>query len=745
MSNAKSFLKKNKEKLIRAYISVRHADLCKKGDELRKMPLFKECEEAWEEELYDWLYPYEYWIESDEWEKRLSKISFKASPGDEFETENKVGKKVSYVLMLAEGYECAEGFGEAVKECLKDLDKEPVFIYGDEDVYDGFERKEPYFKPCFSPELLEQFNYIGGAVLVRKDLVGDVLGTVGERSSKAGNETENESKNEVEKEKEENEKKDLIKSKVTKDNFYKLIKALAEKADKASFNEEELKAGLYKNILHIPHIISRSEKSFKYSDWEEKIIEKDFPEDKSFDQDFSEEKNEEKTAEESAKEVEKEAAEEAEKEATPKKREPSIDIIIPTKDHPDVLETCIASIKGRSNYKNFHITVIDNGSKPEAKEAYNKLSREYGFDYIYDPQPFNYSRMNNIAIRKTDSELVLLLNDDTEVITGSFLEKMSDYALRPEIGAVGAKLLFAKTNKIQHAGVTNLAVGPSHKLLEADDEKDHYFGRNKFDHDVFSVTGACMMIERKKLEKAGLLDEDLSVAYNDIDLCIRLFEAGYRSVQCNKAVLYHYESLTRGADEGDKGKYKRLLEEKEKLYLLHPWARGFDPFYNPNLIDNSADYLPAAKDCTRDTSAFCGLLEKPDSLPGDSMMIKARLDRVQKQLRNTASGKDFIWMDGWGFVRGCDNRRFDKSLCFTRSDKKEILRYELFATYRKDIIKAFPGEDHIDLSGFYLRIPAEDLGEYDWNVSIAMTDIMTGKMLCKDLKTVVKGNTGSKA
>jgi len=95
-------------------------------------------------------------------------------------------------------------------------------------------------------------------------------------------------------------------------------------------------------------------------------------------------------------------------------------------------------------------------------------------------------------------------------------------------------------------------------------------------------------------------------------------------------------------------------------------------------------------------------------------------------------------MDGWGFARGCDNRRFDKSLCFTREDKKEILRYELFATYRKDIIRAFPGEDHIDLSGFYLRIPADDLGDHEWHVSIMMTDIMSGKMLCRDLKTVVK-------
>ena len=666
----KSFLKKKKEKLIRGYISVRYRELSKKGEELHKMPLFAECEQAWEEELYDWLYPYEYWIENDEWEERVSKDSFAASSGDEFEIVNRAGKKISYVLALAEDYTCAGGFKTAVYECLRDIDKEPVFIYGDEDVFDGFERKDPYFKPDYSPELLEQFCYVGGAVLIRKDILQHVL--------------------------ESGEDKKVKKDRLKKSEFYDLIKEVAKSAEEASFSEEDIKSHLYKNVLHIPHIISRSKKHAAPSEW-----------------------------------VNDSSAPKSDPDA-------SIDIIIPTKDHPNVLETCIDSINGRSNYGYYRITVIDNGSSEGARLQNQKLSREYGFDYIYDPQPFNYSRMNNIAISKTSAKLVLLLNDDTEVITGDFLEKMAAYALRPEVGAVGAKLLFAGTNKIQHAGVTNLAVGPSHKLLEADDEKDHYFGVNRYDRNVFSVTGACMMIERRKLEKAGLLNEDLAVAYNDIDLCIRLYEAGYRSVQCNSAVLYHYESLTRGADEGSGDKWKRLLEEKEKLYGYHPWARGFDPFYNPNLIDNSADYLPAAKDCTRDTDAFCELLERPESLPSDSLMIKARLDRVQGQRRNTSEGKDFIWMDGWGFARGCDNRRFDKSLCFTREDKKEILRYELFATYRKDIIRAFPGEDHIDLSGFYLRIPADDLGDHEWHVSIAMTDIMSGKLLCKDLKTVVK-------
>ncbi len=702
MKNAKAFLKKNKEKLIRGYISLRYRELSKKGEELHKMPLFKECEEAWEEELYDWLYPYEYWIENDEWEKRVAGETFTASPGDEFEVENRSGKKVRYILVMAEDYTCVGGFKTAVYESLKDIDKEPVFIYGDEDVFDGFERKDPYFKPDYSPELLEQSCYVGGAVLIRKDILQKALESRPGKKSGSGTEEKDEAPAD----------RKLKKEKLRKNEFYDLIKEVSKSAEEAVFNEDEIKTHLYKNVLHIPHIICHSKKKIAASEWEK--------------QDYADYGNGGDY-----------------REASPAvsgegKYEASIDIIIPTKDHPDVLETCIDSIKEKSSYGKFSITVIDNGSSEGAKLQNQKLSREYGFDYIYDPQPFNYSRINNIAIRKTNSDLVLLLNDDTEVITGSFLEKMAAYALNPEVGAVGAKLLFANSNKIQHVGVTNLAVGPSHKLLEADDEKDHYFGANRLDRNVFSVTGACMMIERRKLEKAGLLNEDLAVAYNDIDLCMRLYEAGFRSVQCNSAVLYHYESLTRGADEGSGDKWKRLLEEKEKLYSYHPWAKGFDPFYNPNLIDNSADYLPAAKDCTRDTDAFCELLEKPESLPTDSLMIKARLDRAQSQRRNTSEGKDFIWMDGWGFARGCDNRRFDKSLCFTREDKKEILRYELFATYRKDIIRAFPGEDHIDLSGFYLRIPADDLGDHEWHVSIMMTDIMSGKMLCRDLKTVVK-------
>ena len=307
---------------------------------------------------------------------------------------------------------------------------------------------------------------------------------------------------------------------------------------------------------------------------------------------------------------------------------------------------------------------------------------------------------------------------------------MGEYSLDPEVGAVGAKLLYANTEKIQHAGVTNMAVGPSHKILALEDSINHYFGRNKLDYNMLAVTGAWLMVSKDKFHEVGGLNEDLKVAYNDIDFCMKLFEHGYRSVQCNGAVLYHYESLTRGMDEGNEEKYHRLLAEKEKLYAAHSWAKGFDPFYNPNLIDNSSDYLPATKDCTQNTDSFSRLLAKDEPVLKDTFMVRARLDRVQLQLRNTEDAEDFIWLDGWGYVRGCDNRRFEKSLLLVSDVTR---RYELFSTYRKDILGAFPGEDHIELSGFYFRLPVKELEGKTWQAVLVETDIITGKQLYKNL------------
>lgn len=710
----KSIIKKGRESAARTYIKLFRRDLSSKGEKVSSNSFFKECVEKYDRELEDWKDPYGYFLRSDEWERRASKmtdndffdetpitfggyeyallISEKALPSADWklsvrEALERIGSAeagVSKVNAYSDGKNGAEDASEADAAGL--FCGTPFLIYGDEDVLKDGKRQNPFFKPDFSPELLEQFNYLGEMVLVRKDLLEKVCPDFSYADAPSSG--------------------DIA-------EIVRKIVQIQNPPEKGLIH-----AHLYKNVLHIPHILSHRVSGC--ADEDIAACTGAFAGKPTAGTRHSAQVQTEKPMENRYLES-----------------FPTVSVIIPTKDHPEVLKTCVSSLRERSEYPmdKLEIIVVDNGSDEAKKAEYEKMADLYGYKYIYDPKPFNFSYMNNVGARAASGELLLLLNDDTEIIEGKWLSKMAAYAVRDEVGAVGAKLLYANTNKIQHVGVTNLAVGPSHKLLALEDSESYYFGRNKLDYNMLCVTAACLLVSKKKFDEVGGLSEDLKVAYNDIDFCFKLFEHGYRSVQCNGAVLYHYESLTRGMDEGNEEKYHRLLAEKEKLYGAHPWAKGFDPFYNPNLIDNSSDYLPATKDCTTNTGSFSKLLAKDEPVLKDSFMVRARLDRVQLQLRNTEDAEDFIWLDGWAYVRGCDNRRFEKSLVLENAKTR---RYELFSTYRKDILAAFPGEDHIELSGFYFRLPVKELEGKSWRAGIVMTDIVTGKRLYKDLKREIK-------
>ncbi|MBR1862381.1 MAG: glycosyltransferase family 2 protein [Lachnospiraceae bacterium] len=695
----KKIIKDSREKAARIYIKLFRRDLSSKGEKVSSNSFFADCVEKYDRELEDWIKPYGYWLRNDPWEVRAGSLR------DE-EGKITVGDH-EYVLLITENTRPARGWKTAVRESLEEVIDStfPVIIYGDEDVLSSggnlssveassqevCERSDPFFKPDFSPELLEQFNYFGEMVLIRKDVLSSVCPDFSECDP-------------VSPEKLYEIIRNAIKGLECKDDheteqasrFPQALKSpqASEQKRMPAFDPNLITRHYYKSVLHIPHILSHRINGSAAEDCERAI--------------------------------------ERLNSTSKATSDPAVSVIIPTKDHPEVLRTCISSLTQKTDYdrSKIEIIVVDNGSSPAHKAEYEALSAEFDFKYIYDPQPFNYSHMNNLGAEKTAGELLLLLNDDTEIIESTWLRRMVHYAMDPEVGAVGAKLLYANTEKIQHAGVTNMAVGPSHKILALEDSINHYFGRNKLDYDMLAVTGACLMVSKDKFHEVGGLNEDLKVAYNDIDFCMKLFEHGYRSVQCNGAVLYHYESLTRGMDEGNEEKYHRLLAEKEKLYAAHTWAKGFDPFYNPNLIDNSSDYLPATKDCTQNTDSFSKLLAKGEPVLKDTFMVRARLDRVQLQLRNTEDAEDFIWLDGWGYVRGCDNRRFEKSLLLVSDVTR---RYELFSTYRKDILGAFPGEDHIELSGFYFRLPVKELEGKTWQAVLVETDIITGKQLYKNL------------
>jgi O-antigen biosynthesis protein len=274
---------------------------------------------------------------------------------------------------------------------------------------------------------------------------------------------------------------------------------------------------------------------------------------------------------------------------------PLVSIIIPSRDNGAVLTQCVTSILNATQYRRFEIVVMDNGSKDEGTLAHLKaLGGMQQVSVVPHDFPFNYSEINNVGARHAKGEILVFLNDDTEVISADWLDRMAGYAQLKHVGAVGAKLLYPKTRLMQHCGIVNLADGPGHAFLAADADTPAAFARNILEYNWIAVTGACLMIEREKFDSVGGFDESFPIAYNDIDLCFGLVEAGYYNVLCPSVELVHHESLTRGDDSMDPHKLERLVRERGRLYAKRPGFFMRDPFHNPNLSPNDVHFrIPA--------------------------------------------------------------------------------------------------------------------------------------------------------
>ena len=263
---------------------------------------------------------------------------------------------------------------------------------------------------------------------------------------------------------------------------------------------------------------------------------------------------------------------------------PLVSIIIPSRDNGTVLARCIESIHQKSSYRNFEIIVLDNGSVQADTLAYLKQAEQAGqARVIRHDAPFNFSELNNIGAAQAKGELLLFLNDDTEVLVADWLERMGGYAQLPHIGAVGAKLLYPGGNEIQHAGVLNLVDGPVHAFLRHPSELPGYFMRNLLEYNWLAVTGACLMMETSKFQALGRFDASFPVAYNDVELCFRSASQGYYNIVVPAVTLIHHESVSRGLDHVDPAKLARLMRDLHRLYEIHPRYFQYDPFHNPNL------------------------------------------------------------------------------------------------------------------------------------------------------------------
>lgn len=270
-----------------------------------------------------------------------------------------------------------------------------------------------------------------------------------------------------------------------------------------------------------------------------------------------------------------------------------VSIIIPTKDLGDTLNQCLSSIFEKSTYPNFEIILIDNGSTEqraiEVIEMWQKKENER-LKVFSLPIPFNYSTINNFAVQKSQGKYLLFLNNDTEIVTPDWIEALVEQAQRSSIGAVGALLLFPN-NTVQHAGVIGgvfYSCGHGHQGFPF--LATGYFNQLNTINNYSAVTGACLMCRRDVFDEVGGFDEILAVNYNDIDLCFKMLNKGYRNIYLPHVVLYHHEAKSRGYDTANDFKKARLFCEGK--YFQTKWKSliEHDPCYNPNLAFDRLDY-----------------------------------------------------------------------------------------------------------------------------------------------------------
>lgn len=575
--------------------------------------------------------------------------------------------------------------GELSALCLPLLCREfrrtgsSVVFYGDEDVRTGEEgsvREKPWFKPDWSPDTFLSCFYFGSLAAVRAENLQAVLAGQGERITSPY------------------------------ELFFHLIR------DNGGF--ERRIPGEEMPVAHISEVLFHGKREGYETARQLALAEGDT----------------DPAAEETA-------------------AGPAISILIPSKDHPDVLFRCVQSILDRTKEgPAFEILVIDNGSGEENKKRIEETAAEWnrqeperrkdfcGIRYHYEPMEFNFSRMCNIAARMAQGRLLLFLNDDMEAAQEDWLLLLSAKAFLPRVGAVGAKLLYPNSSTIQHVGVTNLRA-PVHKLQLHSDEQDHYYGKNRGVHNMLAVTGACLMVRREVFDQAGGFFEGLAVAYNDVDLCYRIYEKGYDNVQRNDVVLYHHESLSRGLDWASEEKQRRLLREKDLLYTKHPDMYRKDPFYHKYLTADMLEsgYSPASRYQVKPDMPWAQVKERkvlPWGAKVDPVVVvgmEYTID-IYKWKHGVEAGKEEevppseqgYYFQGYSYVIGGDNACYRRSLVLQEKESGKLLLISVEDQCRQDIYDSVENQIHVKLAGFAARVRLRDVPRGNYRVGILHED-----------------------
>lgn len=398
----------------------------------------------------------------------------------------------------------------------------------------------------------------------------------------------------------------------------------------------------------------------------------------------------------------------------------TLSVIIPSKDNPEMLRECVASVRECSSRLSVELIVVDNGSIDENRESVEKLAEEYHFTYHYAPQEFHFSKMCNRGAELATGDVLLFLNDDVVLQGEEALERMLGQAVLPHTGAVGAKLLYPNAegsaeNRIQHDGIVLLGENPSHALSGLSDDMIYYWGRNRLTYNYLAVTAACLMIEKEKFMEAGGFPEELPVAYNDVALCMELREHGYYQAVRNDVAFLHRESVSRGMDAADETKTKRLLSERNMLYALRPAFRGGkDPFYNKGLSTEHTDFRLEENPLPEEAHRQAGCIQVYESLESAFQGYIDSVDREQAVIK------------GWYFYKSAFWMKHTKLYVVVEEKPGIAVFYETSSLERKDVARKL-GLPCTRL-GFACRLPKEKLeSKPEYRLGLLLRNSITGR------------------
>ena len=416
------------------------------------------------------------------------------------------------------------------------------------------------------------------------------------------------------------------------------------------------------------------------------------------------------------------------------KKTGSLSIVIPSKDHPAMLARCLKSLTDTVDISDIELIVVDNGSEDKNRKAYEDLferlrkNKHIGnIEYLHKEAEFNFARMCNRGAKRARGEYILFLNDDTYFTDAKILKTLMEQAAAEGIGAVGAKLLYPD-GRLQHAGISNLETGPAHKLCGISGDDHPYYNLAMTKMNMIGVTAACLMIKNSRFTGVGGFDESFKVAYNDVDLCMRLIEAGYRNVQRNDCCLIHDESVSRGNDLLDSEKWDRLAAERERLYDKRRQYASEDPYYpkhlrkdDPRFVADAYQKQESRKYRDREYESFKGNLALRKCLS-----LKLNIDECGLQRKFRENEEDSLLIKGWAYMEGADNARYAKKLILYKDD--DMRAYDIEGQYLQELKYIFPDEKNILLSGFSVRPEKDSLSEGAWYIAVEFKDKENGSI-----------------